>query len=171
MPSLPIITERLLVRAFSPNDAVALAAYRGKPEVARFQSWQEYSINQAHELIAEMESSSPDTKGKWFQFAIELQESAALIGDIGFLNTDGAGKSWIGFSLDPHYWCRGFATEAVGAVIDYYLDQGITTVWASTDPANLASRRLLRRLGFELIEENDEDAIYRRSGRSEGNAA
>ena len=111
-----------------------------------------------------MDESFPAATGKWFQFGIELKETGALIGDIGFLNTDEVGKSWIGFTLDSQYWRRGLATEAVGAVLAFYSTFGITTIWASTDPANTASQRVLEKLGFVLYESYAEDAIYRKAG-------
>lgn len=131
--------------------------------VARYQDWEVCTIDQATELIHEMEGADPGATGKWFQWGIEPKESSELIGDIGFLNTDSAGKSWIGFTLDPRYWRQGLATEAVAAVMDHYRGMGIREVWASTDPQNSASRRLLERLRFVLLEETSTDTIYHRS--------
>lgn len=133
------------------------------PDVARYQDWPSYSLEQAIVLIEAMEKSSPGVTGEWFQFGIELCETAELIGDIGFLNTDPDGKCWIGFTLDQRYWGRGLASEAVSAVLEYYATLGIATVWASTDPLNAPSRKLLKRLGFALIEESTNDAIYCKS--------
>jgi RimJ/RimL family protein N-acetyltransferase len=130
------------------------------PDVARYQDWPSYSPEQAIALITMMEQSSPKVTGEWFQFGIALRETRELIGDVGFLNTDAAGKSWIGFTLDQRYWGRGLAREAVSAILDHYAAIGIATVWASTDPANLASRRLLERLGFAFVEETSSDSIY-----------
>lgn len=157
----PIRTKRLLIRRLRPDDAEALSGYRSRPEVSRYQSWATFSFQQAQDLVGLMEHSSPEVEGDWFQFGIELVETGQLIGDIGLLNTDAEGKSWIGFTLDPKHWRRGFAGEAVGAVLDYYAHMGILEVWASTVPQNEASRRLLERLGFSLEEETQTDAVYR----------
>jgi len=153
-----------LIRRLHADDAITLARYRSIPEVARFQSWPDCSLQQAQDLIAEMDESSPAVTGKWFQFGIELKETGALIGDIGFLNTDESGKSWIGFTLDSQYWRRGLATEAVGAILAFYSTIGITTIWASTDPANTASQKVLKKLGFVLFESDPEDSIYKKIG-------
>jgi RimJ/RimL family protein N-acetyltransferase len=162
MTSLPIQTERLLIRRLRTDDAAALSRYRSIPDVARYQDWPNYSLEQAIALIAMMEQSSPEVTGEWFQFGIELRETGELIGDIGFLNTDADGRSWVGFTLDQRYWGLGLAREAVSTVLDYYGSIGIATVWASTDPANVASRTLLKRLGFTLVEETTGDSIYRK---------
>lgn len=159
----PIYTTRLVIRPLQASDAAAFAAYRSRPEVAQFQSWDTYSIQQAKDLIGLMEHSTPEVRGDWYQFGIELAESEQLIGDIGVLNTDAEGKSWIGFTLDPAFWKRGLASEAVTAILRHYAGLGIAAMWASTDPLNVASRQLLERLSFSLVEMTTSDATYRLS--------
>jgi RimJ/RimL family protein N-acetyltransferase len=159
----PINTARLSIRRLNASDANTLSRYRSIPEVARFQSWTEYSVQQAQELILQIDKSSPDVKGEWFQFGIELNATGELIGDIGFLNTDELGKSWLGFTLDSKYWKQGLAIEAVAAVLAFYTNIGISTFWASTDPTNIASQNLLEKLGFVLFENKPDDSIYKKT--------
>lgn len=161
MTFTPIRTPRLVIRPLRPSDADSVAAYRSRPEVARYQSWDTYSTSQARDLIDLMQHSTPEIMGDWYQFGIELAESKQLIGDIGVLNTDAEGKSWIGFTLDPAFWKRGLASEAVTAVLRHYAGLGIATMWASTDPLNQPSRTLLEKLGFAHIEETPTDCLYR----------
>ncbi len=154
-----LLTDRLLIRRLGPNDAQTLSGYRGNPKVARFQT--AYSSRQAEKLIEEMSKSDPSATGRWFQFGLELRAEKQLIGDIGFLNTDEHQKSWLGFTLDPMYWGRGYATEAVQTVLAHYQKKlGIDTIWASTDPENHASMKLLRRLGFSLVDEKPNDRVF-----------
>ena len=148
-------TARLLVRRLLVSDAVALSRYRSLPEIARFQSV--FSYAQASELIANMSASDPSVRGQWFQFGIELD--GALIGDIGFYNTDEQGRSWIGFTLNPAFWGKGYSAEAVGAVLEFV---ALPVIWASVDPMNHPSVKLLRRLGFVLVETKPNDLIFRR---------
>lgn len=161
MKFLPLKTNRLLIRSLSLADAQALSFYRSIPEVSLYQSWKTYSLEDANKLITQMNEALPTTKGKWFQFGIELEENKNLIGDIGFLNTDEEGKSWIGFTLDSNYWNKGFAVEAVRAVLDFYASIDVTNVWASIDPANDSSKKLLLKLGFIIVEEKSDDIIFK----------
>lgn len=138
-----------------------MAHYRGLPAVARFQS--AFSLERAVALIKDLADSDPSVPGRWFQFAIELRSEPRLIGDIGFLNTDEQQKSWVGFTLHPDYWHQGYAAEAVGAVLGYYRGMGIAKVWASIDPDNQSSAKLLGRLGFALVESKPDDLIFRLS--------
>ena len=49
-----IETERLVLRRFERDDVEAFAAYRGDPDVARYQSWQDYTHAEAEAFVAEM---------------------------------------------------------------------------------------------------------------------
>ena len=109
-----------------------------------------------------MSEADPSLKAQWFQFGIELISEKELIGDIGFLNTDKNGKSWLGFTLDSSFWNQGYASEAVGAVIGYYAELGISEIWASTDPENKSAAKLLGHLGFTLQESKPDDLILKK---------
>jgi RimJ/RimL family protein N-acetyltransferase len=47
-------------------------------------------------------------------------------------------------------------------VLNYYQRIGIPTVWASTDPKNESSMKLLKKIGFDLVEAKPEDMIVSR---------
>jgi RimJ/RimL family protein N-acetyltransferase len=162
MTFLTLTTPRLTIRHLHTADAEAIAHYRSLPEVAAYQSWTQYPLEKASELILEMKTAAPEIKGQWFQFGIELNENKQLIGDIGFLNTDADNKSWIGFTLNSAYWNKGFANEAVSVVIEYYKDLGLTDIFASTDPMNISSKKLLEKLEFVIIENHPDDVIFQK---------
>jgi RimJ/RimL family protein N-acetyltransferase len=156
-----IKTQRLLIRRLYPGDSKIISGYRSDPKVSEYQSWDNFSEKKALELIHQMESSEPTDKTKWFQFGIELQSNQKLIGDIGFLNSDSDGKSWVGFTLDSNFWNNGFAVEAVTAILKYYSELGISDVWASVHPENESSIKLLLKLGFSLVETKLDDLIFK----------
>ncbi len=158
-----IESERLLIRRLTVADARELSSYRSDPVVAKFQSWTEYSYQRATELVNGMVNSDPETRGSWFQFGVELKATHQLIGDIGVLNTDEASKSWVGFTFDRGHWGQGFAFEAVSTVLSFYSALSIRDFWASTDPNNDPSIRLLKKLGFALVESNPDDFIFTKS--------
>lgn len=148
MIALPLATARLVVRRFTDADAEALAAYRSHPDVARFQNWDPpYTVDDARELIAGSADSDLPALGEWVQVGVE--HGGALIGDVGVFVDSGGGVAEVGYSLHPDHQGNGFATEAVGAVVDALLAGGVHRVEAGVDPENVASRRLLERLGFE----------------------
>ena len=119
-----IETERLVLRRFERGDVEAFAAYRGDPDVARYQSWQDYTHAEAEAFVEEMLGTDPGVPGEWFQFAIAERTNGRLLGDCALvLDAGDPPTAEIGYTLDPGARGRGFATEAVGALIDYAFDR------------------------------------------------
>ncbi|MCB0180547.1 MAG: GNAT family N-acetyltransferase [Anaerolineae bacterium] len=149
--TLPLETPRLRLRAFQMEDAADFAAYRSDPLVARYQGWQApFSLDQAHEFIAEMQTTRPGIPDEWYQIAIELKQDGRLIGDCAFyiLPEDGQ-QAEIGFTLTRAYQGQGLATEAVTRLIDYLFDTfQLHRLRALCDVDNRASSRLLERVGM-----------------------
>jgi aminoglycoside 6'-N-acetyltransferase len=145
------VTERLVIRRFRTEDTAAFAAYRSDPEVALYQSWTApLPLEQAAELIGEFATGDPRAPG-WFQYAIALREADdVLIGDIGVALHANLMQADIGFTLDKRYQGRGYATEAVRAMLRLlFTELKLRRVSAECDARNHASARLLERVGFQ----------------------
>ena len=148
-PFLPFTTERLTVRAMRPSDVTTFATYRNHPEVARYQDWElPYTRDLAHQLIDEMDGINGPVPGEWVQLAIDASDGT-LVGDLAvYLDAD-VRMAMIGYTMSPAHQGRGYATEAAGALIDRLFDRlHVHRVAATLDPANVASARVLERLGF-----------------------
>jgi RimJ/RimL family protein N-acetyltransferase len=145
-----LISPRLILRRFRAEDIATFVRYRADPAVARFQSWENFSEVDGLEFLAAMNRQHPDTPGEWFQFAVELAATGAMIGDCALhALADKPHEVEIGFTLAPAFHGRGYATEAVARLLDYVFgplakDRAI----AITDVRNLASIAVLKRLGF-----------------------
>ena len=145
-----LLTPRLALRRLAPSDAEAMFEYRSRPDVARFQTWEPQSLEQVHSFVEGLLNVEPDTPGAWFQLAITLQESGLLIGDCGlhFLAEE-TRQAEVGITLAPTYQGKGYATEALEAVLDYLLvTLGKHRVCATVDPRNQPSVTLLKRVGM-----------------------
>lgn len=146
-----LVSERVVLRRFRPDDLPALVAYRSVPEVSRFQGWSApYYPAEGKDLITHMINRHPDTPGEWFQFAVALRSSGKLIGECGSktLATDSQ-QAEFGYTLAPAHQGRGYATEAARTLLGYLFDaRGKHRVIAYCDPRNAASERVMRRLGM-----------------------
>lgn len=143
-------TPRLTLRRLGADDASALCAYRALPEVARFQSWESFTPDDAARLIASQVSLEPNTPGTWFQLAIVETASGHLIGDCGLhFRADEPQQVELGITLSPTHQGRGLATEVLARVLEYVFGTlGKHRVSAITDAQNLTAAALFRRLGF-----------------------
>jgi RimJ/RimL family protein N-acetyltransferase len=143
-------TARLVIRRFQPSDAPAFAAYRCDPEVARYQSWTPaVMLQEAAALVEEFAAGDARAAG-WFQYAIALRApDPVLIGDIGVHLHQNMMQAEIGFTLARAHQGHGYATEAVQAMLHHlFTDRQLRRISAECDARNLASARLLQRVGF-----------------------
>jgi RimJ/RimL family protein N-acetyltransferase len=143
-------SHRLQLRPLCPDDAPTLCAYRSMPEVARYQCWESFTLNDAAQFIAGQTGLLPDTPGTWFQLGIVSVASGQLIGDCGLhFREDDPRQVELGITLAPAHQGCGFATEALGSVLKYVFGTlGKHRVFAVTDAENRAAATLFRKFGF-----------------------
>lgn len=149
--ALTLETKRLLLRSFQDSDLEAFMSYRSDPAIARYQGWDSpYSREAATAFVQEMKQKQPAAPGEWYQIAIELKVSGEMIGDCAFhILAQDARQAEIAFTLSRPYQSKGYATEAVTRLLDYLFGElGLHRVRAICDVENLASVRLLERIGM-----------------------
>ena len=142
-------SQRLVARRFTPPHLDAFVAMRAEPEVARFQSWEDFTENDGRAFLESSASRNPGEPG-WFQFALESKDDRKFIGDCGLkiLETDDR-LAQIGYTIARQHWGQGYAQEAIRALIDYAFGNfPIHRITASVDPRNAASARVLEKSGF-----------------------
>ncbi|WP_261817553.1 GNAT family N-acetyltransferase [Vibrio gallicus] len=147
--SVPILTTtRFVVRPFQEKDLAAFARYRANDEVTKYQSWSDYSIDDAMSLFKRMDYSRFGENDSWWQLAIASQNEDDLVGDIAvhFVDED---QIEIGFTVAPDYQRQQVAFEAVSRFVEYvFTDLKRHRITATTDTLNQASYKLLEKLGF-----------------------
>ena len=150
----PIVTERLVLRRSVPEDADAIAAYRSDPEVRRYQGWSRTDPASIRAEIEEMSGRAPGEPGGWVQLSVIERDIGRLVGDVGLSPAEGEpGVVKVGYTIAPRFQGRGYATEAVGALVDYALDElGAEVVRAYASAENLPSIRVAEKVGMRLVE-------------------
>jgi len=164
-----LLSPRLRLRRLERDDAAAICQYRSLPEVARFQSWESFTAEDAATLIADQERIAPNTPGTWLQLLLTLPERATVVGDCGihFLPHD-TQQVELGITLAPEYQGQGLAAEALASVLRYLFDSlGKHRVLAVTDAENRAAANLFRRLGFRQEAHFVENIWYKGAWGSE----
>jgi RimJ/RimL family protein N-acetyltransferase len=150
----PLITERLRLRRSVPDDADTISAYRSDPEVYRTQGWERTDPDGVRADIEEMADRAPGEPGGWVQFSVEERDGSRLVGDVGISPAEGERDVIkVGYTISPDVQGRGYATEAVQALVDYALDTlGAEVVRAYADADNTPSIRVAEKVGMQLIE-------------------
>jgi len=149
----PLSTERLALRRSLAEDAEAISAYRSIPDVGRYQGWDRTDADFLREEIDRMSRRAAGDRG-WVQLTVIERESGRLVGDVGMSPAEGEPTVLkIGYTIDPSAQGRGYATEAVRALVAYAFDAlraEIVRIYANED--NVASIRVAEKAGFRLLE-------------------
>ncbi len=147
---LPIVTERLILRAWRREDRAPFAAMNADPEVMRY----------FPEMLDEADSNAAvDRFERYFAesgitfYAAEEQASGQFVGTIGMrhapANLPVAPVIEVGWRLAAHVWNRGYATEGARAVVcAAFTLLEAPRVLAFTTPPNTASRRVMEKVGL-----------------------
>ena len=162
-------TARLVARPMAHGDVQAFVAYRSDPEVARFQSWTDYSLDEGSALIASMEALSLGAPGHWYQLALEERSGGTLVGDLAAKVS--ASEPWemeVGFTLAPAQQGHGYGTEALRGLLDVAFGAlGLHRVIAVTDARNLPAAALLERVGMRHEAHFHENVFFKGAWGSE----
>jgi RimJ/RimL family protein N-acetyltransferase len=141
-------SQRLILRRFAEADLLPFLSYLNDPLVARYQSWESYTEQQANEVIQKQKNLDPGVPGQWFTFAVELKAAGALIGHVALKMQDHQ-QAEIGFTFSREHQGKGLAFEAAACVLDYvFTELSLHRVVAITDCENVRSAALLGRLGM-----------------------
>jgi RimJ/RimL family protein N-acetyltransferase len=91
-----------------------------------------------------------------------LDDDARVAGECGSKGPpDADGRVEIGYGLAAPSRGRGLGTRAVAALLDELAARGVREVVAEVETGNVASRRLLERLGFRILQTDDRVTWYR----------
>ncbi len=148
--TVPLETERLILRQFTLNDAQqAFDNWMSREQVTRYMTWPPYQNTDdvkayIQSVIAAYEN--PDT----YYWAIEEKSVGQVIGSISviWLNEEVASAE-VGYCLSNDFWGRGYMPEALRAVIRYLFETvGLNRVQAGHDVNNPNSGRVMEKCGM-----------------------
>ncbi len=142
-------TERLTLRRFCEADRDPVARWNADPEYTR------------HLAGIQTRAESDDAFDRWERhwaehgfglLAVEWRATGELIGRTGpQFHRYWPADPEVGWALDPSWWGRGIATEAGGASVAWlFAELGYERAVSIATEANVASRNVMRKLGFEL---------------------
>lgn len=147
-----LTSERLVMRPLVEADLAQLHTILTEPGVRRFLcddviipeiQTREYIARSRELLVSE-------GAGLW---AVLRGGQPELLGCVGYWYFHEPPRLELLYALTERVWGRGYATEAARRMMDYGREQlAMSTILASTDAPNVASVRVLERLGFALTE-------------------
>lgn len=148
--SLPLETERLILREFEEADRKAVHVYASDPETVRFMTWGPNTEEQTQEFVARAIACRQDEPRRRFELAVIVKADGRLIGACSITVSDPDNRrGWIGYCYNREFWGQGYATEAARAIVGFGFEQlGLRRITATCDTENAASARVLKKAGM-----------------------
>lgn len=136
-----IETERLILRNFTENDYDDLYELLSQRKYDDFEAYPDITYENGREHLGYRVGNDEF-------YAIELKENGKVIGNVYMGNREFEAKE-LGFIINKAYQRRGYATEAIKAVIGESFGGGLHRVYCECDPRNICSWKLSESLGFK----------------------
>jgi RimJ/RimL family protein N-acetyltransferase len=144
-------TERLIIRPFRAEDAAAAFQWFGDGEVMRFTpTGPDGSLEETKSRLATYrEHQAAHGFSKWL---VQERRSGDAIGDSGLLVLPESGNIDLGFRFLKRFWGFGVASEVAAVWTRVAFTQlGLERLTAFAHPANVASLRVLEKVGFRRL--------------------
>lgn len=147
MPDLK--TDRLLLRDFLPTDVPGVHAYAADEQVCRYMDWGPNTLEQTRVFVEDTMAAASRPARESFTWAVTA--GGEVLGACSVTITSAEHlRGELGYVLARRFWGRGYATEAAESVLGFAREElGLQRVEATCRPANIASQRVLRRIGMQ----------------------
>jgi ribosomal-protein-alanine N-acetyltransferase len=142
------VTERLILRPFEPQDSAALHRIMSEEDILRyFPNSTQPSLEAVGKLIGrQLDHWQKHDCGWW---AVELRREPGLVGWNGLQYLPDTDEIEIGYLLSRACWRRGLATEGACEGLHFgFRELGLAAIVGIVHPDNLASQRVLEKLGM-----------------------
>lgn len=152
-PALPLLTDRLELRQLRPDDLDTWAALEADPDVVRYLYIDVQTRRQsADRLAAAIPRVSFETEHDALQLAACRRDTGEMAGYVLLAWTSRLHRSGeVGWIIGPAHAGQGFATEAARALLAVGFELlGLHRIVARADARNVASIRVMQRLGMRL---------------------
>ena len=142
-------TKRLLLRQTTQEDVEDVFAVFCDFKVTRFHDLDTLTHLDEASMVIERRAKGFEN-GHGIRWAIVYKQSNCSIGSCGFTWLKEKNAAEVGYELNSQFWKQGIMSEAIAAILQYgFRSREIRFVIAEIMLDNIASRRLLEKLGFQ----------------------
>ena len=149
MPELT--TERLTLRRMLVSDTEDMYAYACQPDVTRYLTWYPHTDRTyTREYLQYL--GGRYAMGMFYDWAIVYEPDGKMVGTCGFTSFNCAADSAeVGYVLNPAYWGKGIASEALHRVLAFGFEElKLHRIEARFICGNQRSRRVMEKAGMRF---------------------
>ena len=162
-----IAGDRGILREYRAEDLDAVLRYAGDPEVTRYLPWGPEGAEEAAMFLDRVAAAARQVPRAQYEVAVVGRDSGDLLGGarIGVRSTPHRSGD-IGYVLRRDQWGKGLGSEIARMLLCFGFESlHLHRIEATCDPGNIASRRVLEKLGMTLEGRRRDDFFVRGAWR------
>ncbi|MBQ9485564.1 MAG: GNAT family N-acetyltransferase [Clostridia bacterium] len=162
-PPVMIATERLLITDIYQKD---------KDDYAKLYTDDTVNAFYGYDYRQDLNGNTADgdyflgffqgLKDKKEEYSLAVRLDGKMIGEIVFYGFGFHDQAEIGFRFFTEYQRKGYGYESVSAAMEYAFNAGFRRITCRHFTANVASERLIAKLGFSFVRETKTHKFYRK---------
>lgn len=156
-----IITSRLILRPFTEADYDDLYEFLSQRAEDAFEAYPGITYENGREHLKYRLGSEEF-------FAMALKDTGKVIGNIYYGSRPFDARE-VGYIVNKDYQRRGYALEALSAVMRHAFANGVHRLYAECDPRNICSWQLLEKAGFRREAHFRKNVFFTRSEAGQPN--
>ncbi|NWG10277.1 GNAT family N-acetyltransferase [Candidatus Bathyarchaeota archaeon] len=146
-----IQTKRLILRDFVKADWKAVYNYASDPKVVCYMDWGPNTAEETKNFIQQAIAYQKEQPRRNYDLAVALKPKDVIVGgcSIHVSNPDNR-EGWIGYIFNHNFWGQGYATETAKTLLKFGFERlKLHQIFATCDPANIASAHVLEKIGMK----------------------
>ena len=159
-----LTTDRLTLRKMMVLDTEDMYGYASRPDVTKYLTWHPHPDREyTKEYLQYL--GNRYAAGMFYDWAVVYEPDCKMVGTCGFTSFDCAADSAeVGYVINPEYWGKGIATEALERVMRFGFEElGLHRIEARFIEGNDGSRRVMEHVGMTF------EGIHREAMLIKGN--
>jgi RimJ/RimL family protein N-acetyltransferase len=155
-----LVTERLIIREYTLDDVENEYEYNTDIELFKYMPFAPGTLEDTRKRLERTIEKQRETPRTVYNMAVTLKSTKELIG--GFrISKESEIEGSIGYKFALDHWGKGYATEAAYAIVDFGFNElKVHWVYATVHPENMASIRVLEKVGMTLEGRMRENMLY-----------
>jgi len=150
---MKLSSERLLLRGYSESDWERIHVYGSDAEFSQYELWGPNSEADTKKFVDDMMKQQIEKDRYKFDFAVCEQATGLLIGGCGIRReSQKSSVANLGWAITPLAQGKGYATEAAARLIEFgFSELKLRVIYATCDSRNIASYRVMEKLGMKRV--------------------
>lgn len=160
---VPLTSVRLVLRDFTWDDLEDVHEWGADPEVSRYEAWGPNTIDDTRAFVERVLAATALRPRTEHTLLTAIRETGRAIGaGVLYLRSEENRAGEIGYILKRNYWGQGFGTEIAQTLLEFGFERfGLHRIYATCDPRNVRSARILRKIGMVHEGRRREDLLIR----------